>query len=100
MTDKLFVEYEIPKIQEMKWKNDESVKRRINQAIFYALIEIKDEDDMPDMDNFTIKQLSINYLKYILELKTRNNLSQNKLNMEVKCLYGKMIMPFEFMYHP
>ena len=100
MTDKLFVEYKIPEIQNMKWKNDESVKRRINNAIFYALIEIKDEDDMPDMDNFTIKQLSINYLKYILELKTRNNLSQNKLNMEVKCLYDRMIMPFQFMYHP
>jgi len=98
MTDKLFVEYEIPKIQKMKWKNDEGVKRRIDKAIEYALIEIEDEDDMPDMDNFTIKQLSINYLKYILELKTR--LTQNKLNIEIKCLYERMIMPFEFMYHP
>ena len=55
---------------------------------------------MPDMDNFTIKQLSINYLKYILELKRRNHLSQIKLNNEIKCLYERMIRPFQFMYHP
>ena len=36
MTDKLFVENNIPEIQKMKWKNDESVKRKINKAIFYA----------------------------------------------------------------